>query len=61
MFAVRERVEQGELAILDVPELKRTLYRQIFYHRNKWLSPEMEEFIRAAENLSGHSEEQYVG
>ena len=53
LFAVRERVEQGELAILDVPELKRTLYRQIFYHRNKWLSPEMEEFIRAAENLSG--------
>ena len=49
LFAVREWVEQGELAILDVPELKRTLYRQIFYHRNKWLSPEMEEFIRTAE------------
>lgn len=50
LFAVREWVEQGELAILDVPELKRTLYRQIFYHRNKWLSPEMEEFIKAAES-----------
>ena len=49
LFAVREWVEQGELAILDVPELKRTLYRQIFYHRNKWLSPEMEEFVRTAE------------
>lgn len=48
-FAVKESVDEGRLSILDVPEFQKSLYRQIFYHTNKWKTPEMEEFIRLAE------------
>lgn len=47
-FAVQASVDEGRLCILDVPEFQKSLYRQIFYHSNKWKSPEMEEFIRIA-------------
>ena len=47
-FAVKESVDEGRLSILDIPEFQKSLYRQIFYHTNKWKTPEMEEFIRLA-------------
>lgn len=47
-FAVQESVEAGRLCVLDVPEFEKSLYRQIFYHTNKWKTPEMQEFIRLA-------------
>ena len=47
-FAVQESVDAGRLCILDVPEFQKSLYRQMFYHTNKWKTPEMEEFIRLA-------------
>ena len=37
-----------ELAILDVKEPEIYMYRQIFYHKDKWKTREMEEFIRVA-------------
>lgn len=47
-FAVQDSVDEGRLSILDVPEFQKSLYRQIFYHTNKWKTPEVEEFIRLA-------------
>ncbi len=47
-FAVEERVREGRLAVLDVTDFRAVMYRQLFYHKNKWKSPEMEEFIRLA-------------
>lgn len=47
-FAVEENVREGNLAVLDVKDFQVVMYRQLFYHRNKWKSPEMEEFIRLA-------------
>ena len=47
-FAVRESVERGELTILNVEDFHVYMYRQIFYHRDKWKTREMEEFIRLA-------------
>ncbi len=47
-FAVHERVREGRLAVLDVADFQIAMYRQIFYHKNKWKTREMDEFIRLA-------------
>ncbi|HJC47146.1 MAG TPA: LysR family transcriptional regulator [Candidatus Lachnoclostridium pullistercoris] len=47
-FAVHESLKRGELAVLDVADFRIAMYRQIFYHKNKWRTREMEEFIRLA-------------
>lgn len=47
-FAVQKSVEEGRLSILDVAEPDISMYRQIFYHKDKMLTREMEEFIRVA-------------
>ena len=47
-FAVRENVEKGELKLLNVTDFHVFMYRQIFYHKDKWKTREMEEFIRLA-------------
>ena len=50
-FTVAEHIRSGELALLDVADLKIQMYRQIFYHKEKWVTGEMEEFIRLAKEL----------
>ena len=53
LFAVQKSVENQQLAILDVVNFHVILYRQIFYHKNKWETPEMQQFIQLAKlNLS---------
>lgn len=47
-FAIEKSVADGHLAIVDVAEPEIYMYRQIFYHKDKWLTREMEEFIRVA-------------
>lgn len=47
-FAVEESVQQKHLIILDVADFHISMYRQIFYHKEKWKTREMEEFIRLA-------------
>ncbi|MBQ3008500.1 MAG: LysR family transcriptional regulator [Oscillospiraceae bacterium] len=47
-FAVEKSVEEGRLAILDTTEPDICMYRQIFYHKDKWKTREMSEFIRVA-------------
>ena len=47
-FAVRKNAEEGSLAILDVDNFRVSMYRQIFYHKDKWKTKEMDEFIRLA-------------
>ena len=46
LFAVRERVEEGELDLLEVADFQLVMYRQVIYHGSKWVTREMEEFIR---------------
>ena len=45
-FAVEKFIAQNQLAVLDVTYINISMYRQIFYHRNKFCTREMEEFIR---------------
>ena len=37
-FAVQESVRAGQLAVLDVTDFGVAMYRQIFYHKNKWMT-----------------------
>ncbi len=47
-FAVQRYVDQERLFILDVSDIHVTMYRQLFYHKSKFKSKEMEEFVRLA-------------
>jgi DNA-binding transcriptional LysR family regulator len=48
-FSVAESVRKNELAILDVSDFQMSMFRQIFYHKDKWFTEEMKEFIRLAQ------------
>ncbi|MFR4441152.1 MAG: LysR substrate-binding domain-containing protein [Hungatella sp.] len=49
-YAVQECVQEKKLVLLDVPDFNCKMYLQIFYHKNKWATPEMEEFIHLAKS-----------
>lgn len=44
-FAVKESVALGKLNILNVLDFHMSMSRQLFYHRDKWVTPEMEVFL----------------
>jgi len=44
-YIVRPALAQGRLARLNVPECEVEMHRQLFYHRDKWLTPQMKAFI----------------
>lgn len=48
-FAIEESAAKGQLSVLDVTDFHASMYRQIFYHKDKWKTKEMDEFIRLAE------------
>ena len=47
-FTVADAIENGYLSKLDIKDFHASMYRQIFYNRNKWKTREMAEFIRLA-------------
>ncbi len=47
-LAVERDIRKGRIALLNVEDVKISMYRQIFYHKNKFKTREMEEFIRLA-------------
>lgn len=52
-FAVRKEVEEGHLRVLNVTDLKMRIWRQLLYHKDKWVTREMDAFIALAnEKLS---------
>ena len=44
-FVISEYVQDGRLAILDVPEIHTDVWRQLLYSRRKWMSPELQAVI----------------
>ena len=48
-YAVEGSVRQGKLVRLSVADCYISLYRQIFCHKEKWRTREMDEFVRFAE------------
>lgn len=49
-FAVEEDIRRGTLAELDVAGFRLEMYRQVFYHRDKWVTEEMRDLIRMGRN-----------
>ena len=47
-FAVEDDIEKKKLTLLDVKDIEITMYRQIFYHKNKFKTKEMEKFTEFA-------------
>lgn len=47
-FAVQKYIESGRLCVLDVNDVDITMSRQIFYHKSKFKTREMEAFIQLA-------------
>ena len=44
-FVTAARVAAGELCYLDVQDMELTIYKQLIYHKNKWLSRSMKACI----------------
>lgn len=51
-FAVEQDILKHRITTLDVKDVHISMYRQIFYHKNKFRTREMEEFIRLADKRS---------
>ena len=44
-FVTKEKVESGELIYVDVCDFKTDIWKQLIYHKNKWLSRSLGAFI----------------
>jgi DNA-binding transcriptional LysR family regulator len=51
-FVTRAKVESGELVYLDVTDVETDIWKQLIYHKNKWVSNSLKaliDFIKVAE------------
>ena len=44
-FVTREQVQAGELCYLDVVDMNVDIWKQLIYHKNKWMSKSLKTFI----------------
>lgn len=51
-FAAEESIRRGELIALEVQDFKAAMYQQIFLHKSKWKTREMDEFINRVRAVS---------
>lgn len=51
-FTIRRELEHGLLKELRVHDFNIQTWRQIFYHKDKWVTREMQEFLSLAEKMS---------
>ena len=51
-FAVEQDIYKHRITTLDIKDIHISMYRQIFYHKNKFRTREMEEIIRLADKRS---------
>ena len=45
-YVIKDRVEAGTLVCLPVSGLEIHVWKQLLYHRNKWVSPQMETVLK---------------
>ena len=48
-YAVEESLNNGSLRLLKVQDFEMQMYRQLFYHKDKWITEEMKNFIALGE------------
>ena len=51
-FTVQRELQQKQLTALNVRGFQMQTWRQIFYHKDKWVTREMQEFMRLADKMS---------
>lgn len=51
-FSVKNEVTAGSLSILPIKDFHMRIWRQIFYHKDKWVTREMDAFIKLAKETS---------
>ena len=44
-FVTREMIEEGRLCYLDVRDMNTEIWKQLIYHKNKWMSKSLKVFI----------------
>ena len=44
-FVTKDMIQSGELYYLDVRDLDIVIYKQLIYHKNKWMSKGLKAFI----------------
>ncbi len=44
-FMVEDEVAQGQLSIIDTEPLDSRMYTQVFYHAQRWVTPQMQVFL----------------
>ena len=49
-YVVQKALENQTIKKIDVPDLEMVIWRQIFYHKDKWVSKEMKAFFEIAQN-----------
>jgi len=57
-FVTAARVAAGELCYLDVQDMELTIYKQLIYHKNKWLSRSMKaciDYLKQTQFSNGQS------
>lgn len=50
-IALLEGIQEGLLTVLNVKGFSLDMYRQIFVHKNKWISQEMKDFIELTRDI----------
>lgn len=44
-FTTKEKIKQGKLAIIDVCDFEVDIWKQLIYHKSKWISNSLEVFL----------------
>lgn len=52
LFAVQKYIQDGKLSVLDVKDVNISMCRQLFYHKGKFKTREMDKFIQLASGSS---------
>lgn len=45
-FVTEKARRAGRLVYLDIPEIQVTIWKQLIYHRNKWISPQLDSVLK---------------
>lgn len=50
-FAFKERLESHDISIIDLDDIQMSMRKQIFYHKDKYLTEEMKSFIKVIDEI----------
>lgn len=59
-YVIKDRVKAGTLVCLPVSGLDLYVWKQLLYHRNKWVSPQMEKVLKYCVNREFTTQSEYT-